>query len=228
MPYRTSPRTAERKAAMRARILAAARRLFVAQGYEATTIQAIVGEAGTSIGNCYFYFPNKEALLLAVAAAIMDEVSQAMDAAMARVPPGPGRAAAALYAGATTILAQPDVARLALAEAAHPALRPLAVERFTERIRQFFAANPALLGDLDPALVVPAWQGTLFHVLEVALAGRAPVDGPAIGRFLARWNLQALGLPPAAVDAALAVLVTLDLPAPSEVLHGADPDCGRR
>jgi AcrR family transcriptional regulator len=228
MPYRTSPQTAERKAAMRARILAAARRLFVAQGYDATTIQAIVQEAGTSIGNCYFYFPNKEALLLAVAAEIMDEVSRAMDAAMARVPPGPGRAAAALYAGATTILAQPDVARVALAEAAHPALRPLAVERFTERIRQFFAANPALLGDLDPALVVPAWQGTLFHVLEVALAGRAPVDGPALGRFLARWNLQALGLPPEAVDAALAVLDTLDLPAPGEVPHGSDPDCRRR
>ena len=49
MPYRTSPRTAARKAAMRARILAAARRLFVAQGYDATTIQAIVGAAGTSI-----------------------------------------------------------------------------------------------------------------------------------------------------------------------------------
>jgi AcrR family transcriptional regulator len=228
MPYRTSPQTAARKAAMRGRILAAARRLFAAQGYDATTIQAIVQEAGTSIGNCYFYFPNKEALLLAVAAEILDEVSAAMDAAMARVPPGPGRAAVALYTGAITILAQPDLARLVLAEAAHPALRPLAVARFTGRIRQFFAANPALLGDRDPALVVPAWQGTLFHVLEAALAGDVPPDGRAIGRFLARWNLQALGLPPAAVDTALAVLDTLALPVPSEVPHGADPDCRRR
>jgi AcrR family transcriptional regulator len=227
MPYRTNPQTAQRKAAMRDRILAAARRLFAAQGYEATTIQAIVQEAGTSIGNCYFYFPNKEALLLAVAVELMDEVSGAMDAAMARVPPGPGRAAVALYTGATAILAQPDLARLVLAEAAHPALRPLAVGRFTGRVRQFFAAHPALLGDLDPALVVPAWQGTLFHMLEVVLAGEVPADGPAIGRFLARWNLQALGLPPQAVDAALLVLDTIDLPASSEVPHASDPDCGR-
>lgn len=206
MPYRTSPRVAERKAAMRARILAAARRLFADQGYAATTLQQVVAAAGTSIGNCYFYFPNKEALLLAVADELIAEVSQAIDAALARTPPGPAQPAVAIYVGATTMFAHAATARLTLVEAAHPALRPSALEHFTGRISRFFAAHPDLLGGADPVLAAHAWQGTLFNVLEATIAGKLAAPPEMVGRFLARWNLQALGLPPAVVDEALATM----------------------
>src|SRR2546425_11549934 len=56
MPYRVTERTEQRRQAMRKRIITAARDLFVRQGYQPTTMQQIVQEAGTSIGNCYFYF----------------------------------------------------------------------------------------------------------------------------------------------------------------------------
>ncbi|GAA3081180.1 TetR family transcriptional regulator [Streptosporangium carneum] len=40
-------------------------RLFRERGYEATTIRAIAAEAGVSVGNAYYYFASKEALVQA-------------------------------------------------------------------------------------------------------------------------------------------------------------------
>ncbi|GGL40383.1 TetR family transcriptional regulator [Planomonospora parontospora subsp. antibiotica] len=40
-------------------------RLFRERGYEATTMRAIAAEAGVSVGNAYYYFSSKEALVQA-------------------------------------------------------------------------------------------------------------------------------------------------------------------
>jgi TetR/AcrR family transcriptional repressor of nem operon len=50
----------------KARILEAARRLFHAQGFEASGVAAILREAGVNAGSLYHYFPSKEALLAGV------------------------------------------------------------------------------------------------------------------------------------------------------------------
>jgi AcrR family transcriptional regulator len=50
----------------RARLVDAARQLFLVQGYEATSVSAIVSEAGVHSGSLYHFFKTKEALLLAV------------------------------------------------------------------------------------------------------------------------------------------------------------------
>jgi len=47
----------------RAAIVAAALRLFRANGYEATTMRAIAKEAGVATGNAYYYFSSKEELI---------------------------------------------------------------------------------------------------------------------------------------------------------------------
>ncbi|HCT78478.1 MAG TPA: TetR family transcriptional regulator [Micromonosporaceae bacterium] len=44
-------------------IVEAALRLFGEHGYEKTTMRAIAGEAGVSVGNAYYYFDSKEALV---------------------------------------------------------------------------------------------------------------------------------------------------------------------
>jgi AcrR family transcriptional regulator len=48
----------------RAAILGAALDLFQERGYEATTMRAIAGRAGVSLGSSYHYFPSKEHLVL--------------------------------------------------------------------------------------------------------------------------------------------------------------------
>jgi AcrR family transcriptional regulator len=58
------PATGKRGAITRARIREAANQLFLEQGYEATTVDAIVAAAGISKGTFYLYFERKEDLLL--------------------------------------------------------------------------------------------------------------------------------------------------------------------
>jgi AcrR family transcriptional regulator len=56
--------SADTKAARtRSAIIDAALRLFRERGYDATTMRAIAGEAGVSVGNAYYYFDSKEELI---------------------------------------------------------------------------------------------------------------------------------------------------------------------
>ena len=72
----------------RAAIIAAARHLFVEQGYEHTTLAEIVRRAGGSLATVYKLFGNKDGLLEAV---IRENVASGetlvRDAAAARLPP---------------------------------------------------------------------------------------------------------------------------------------------
>jgi AcrR family transcriptional regulator len=57
------PRRRERARATRRAVLAAARQLFVGDGYGATTIQAIADEAGVAVQTVYAAFGNKRTVL---------------------------------------------------------------------------------------------------------------------------------------------------------------------
>jgi AcrR family transcriptional regulator len=65
-PTRRRPTRAQKRAANRERILAAARAVFGARGYHAATIEEIADEAGLSNGAIYYNFQNKEELFLAL------------------------------------------------------------------------------------------------------------------------------------------------------------------
>lgn len=179
---------------MRQRLTAAARRLFAEQGYEATTLQQIVAEARTSVGNCYFYFANKEALLLAVAEQFCCEAAHEIDIAIAPLAPGPSRLATAVYTGVLAVLRQPEVARVALFGTVFPSLRAVAEELFAARIGRALAEMPDGGKSLQhPALAAHAWQGAIQMTLESVLNGQITEAPETVARFLALWNLRALG-----------------------------------
>lgn len=66
--------TAEYRAERRAHIMAAARRCFVRDGFHASSMQDLVGEAGMSSGAVYRYFASKDAVIEAIAADNLDQV----------------------------------------------------------------------------------------------------------------------------------------------------------
>ena len=56
----------ERGQATRAHLIEVATRLFATQGYDGTSIEAVLAETGVSRGSLYHHFPGKKALFLAV------------------------------------------------------------------------------------------------------------------------------------------------------------------
>ena len=203
MPYRLTERGERRREAMRSTIALAAMALFAQKGYQATTLRDVVEAANTSIGNLYFYFANKEALLAEVVELVSAEIGAAVDRAIDGVPAGPELLAITIYEGVQRSLAKPANWRFILEEA--PQARAVVVAHFVERTFRILQAHPELCGGM-PELAAHAWQGALFQVLEAVTTSRLKVSPQDVGLFLARWNLRALGLREELIDAAIARL----------------------
>jgi len=83
LPKPLSPR--RRPAQDRARrsvsaLLSSAARIVAEEGLERVTVARIADAAGLSVGAAYEYFPNKEAILVAVGRAWLDRVREGLDA----------------------------------------------------------------------------------------------------------------------------------------------------
>tara|TARA_R110000751_G_scaffold19115_10_gene57537 strand:- start:244 stop:771 length:528 start_codon:yes stop_codon:yes gene_type:complete len=89
-------------------MLEAAQALFLETGLRGATMEAIARRAGVAKPTLYAYFPDKEAMFLAVIAALVERMKTAVDAALARPGPPETRVAEALaakYAVANAMLA---------------------------------------------------------------------------------------------------------------------------
>jgi AcrR family transcriptional regulator len=118
-PY-SSPARARRAAQTRARIIAAARRLFLEQGYFPTTMRAIADAAGVAEKTVYLAFTNKPTLLDAVIDAALSDATAASEPPLSGPTASAGPPAEVLRAFARSAGAIMDrTARvLAIAEAA--------------------------------------------------------------------------------------------------------------
>ena len=157
--------------ATRAQLIAIATRMFADRGYEDTSIEAVLREAGVSRGSLYHHFPSKEALFEAVA----EDVETSVGARTVAAADGIEAPVGALRAGFLAwirLAGDPVVRRILLIDA--PSVlgwerwRAMEEEHALGLIRLVLQAI-AEEGKLRPELV-----GTLAHVLlasvnEVAL-----------------------------------------------------------
>jgi len=77
---------ASRKNRTRARLLDAARRVFVTRGYHAPKISEIVDAAGVGQGTFYRHFESKRAVFEALADALLEDLAAGFDEAFATLP----------------------------------------------------------------------------------------------------------------------------------------------
>jgi AcrR family transcriptional regulator len=81
----------ERGRATRERLVATARELFGREGYDATSVEAVLREAGVARGSLYHHFENKTALFDAVLEQVVGEIAeQAAEAARVHDDPVEG------------------------------------------------------------------------------------------------------------------------------------------
>jgi AcrR family transcriptional regulator len=78
------PRLTERtRDARRHQILDAARRCFIRDGFQATSMHDIFAEAGVSAGSVYSHFTGREEIVAAIADEVIAEFTSTLDAAVA-------------------------------------------------------------------------------------------------------------------------------------------------
>jgi AcrR family transcriptional regulator len=104
----------------REEILAAARHLFVAQGFDAVTIRRIAEEVGVSAPALYLYFPDKDAILLEICDATFNDLIALFEDVRRREPPGRKRLAMVGEAFIRFALAHPEEYRLIFMGGAPP------------------------------------------------------------------------------------------------------------
>jgi AcrR family transcriptional regulator len=145
--------------ATRSQLIAIATRMFAERGYEDTSIEAVLREAGVSRGSLYHHFPGKEALFEAVA----EEVETSVGAQTLAAAAGADSPVAALRAGSLNwirLAGDPVVQRILLIDA--PSV--LGWERWRAMEEQH------ALGGIKAILHVIAGQGKLRPELADTLA----------------------------------------------------------
>jgi TetR/AcrR family fatty acid metabolism transcriptional regulator len=199
--YRTTPKMAQRKEANRARILETAIHLFGAQGYHATTVPDIVRDSGSSNGAFYLYFRNKEDVFAVALQLIGDQVSAALNQAIAAAGENAiSQMRAAVEALIHYLAAHPHEARVLIVESSSMTPRLAQVRRsiIASHCRSVEQALTALAGSLprfDPHVVATCWVGAVheavFQWLETPKAQRTKTE--ALAREVSSFNLRAIG-----------------------------------
>ena len=210
MVYRQTERSRRIRAESRRKILGSARKLFAGQGYTGTTMKQIVEDAGTSIGNLYFYYRNKESLLATLIEEMFEEIFKWADSIIAGMAAGPERLAVAAYTQSAGALENADLIRIALAGDASPGVRDLTNRLHRNRMRTLLGENvPWLVGD-ELEYAATAWSGSVRRALErVLLEGKDP-DRPTRARHILRYNLRGVGFSPAELERAFEAIDGLD------------------
>jgi AcrR family transcriptional regulator len=162
----------------RERIVNAARRCFLRDGFHATSMQTVLADAGVSAGTFYRYFASKDDVILAIAEENLRDVVPLTDAMSA------GAAIAEVLEIARTGQ-DTGIALLVWAEALR---NPALARRFSELLARMRDELTELVrehqnnGDLPAGRSAEALAATLIsivpgYVLQLALLGPAAVDG---------------------------------------------------
>ncbi|MBE0550623.1 MAG: TetR family transcriptional regulator [Rubrivivax sp.] len=166
-------------------ILDAAARLFCAQGFQGTTVRDIAQAVGILPGSLYCHFSTKEDLLAAVYTRGVDQICQAVLAAVERRNDPWDRLEAACVAHLEAILRDDDYARVVVR------VRPGEVSAVGERLVHERDRYEALWASLADALPLPrradrkALRLMLLGALNWAQNWYRP-DGPSSPRSIAR------------------------------------------
>jgi AcrR family transcriptional regulator len=191
-------RNAERGRATRDQILDVAVRLFGSDGYENTSIEAVLRSAGVSRGSLYHHFPSKEALFSAVVERLQQDVTDRL-AATAEDATGPADLLRRGGLAWVELSADPVIQRVMLIDA--PAV--LGWERWRE------LDEVHVLGDVRQALAWAAEEGAFDPKLVDTFAHIVLAAVNEISLMIARADDQeeAMVMARAAVDEFLSRLL---------------------
>ena len=159
-------RNVARGEATRGQLIAVATRMFAERGYDDTSIEAVLREAGVSRGSLYHHFPSKEALFEAVVKDV-DASFGAQTLAAASEADGPVAALRAGFLTTIRLAGDPVVRQIVFIDAP----RVFGWERWRSMDEEFALGllRSVLQGIADEGKTRPELVGTLAHVLLAAV-----------------------------------------------------------
>jgi AcrR family transcriptional regulator len=180
------PSQADRRAATVAMILEGARRLFAANGFDATSIDDIAEAAGVAKGAVYHHFTSKEAVFLRVLEDVQAAIAAAPISSEAFDERDPAEQIASAVLRYLVAASEPDVRRVLLIDG--PAV--IGWRKWREIDDRFFGAGARfamaqLLGEAAPAREVELMAHLLMGaVMEAAILCATAEDPEATARDL--------------------------------------------
>ncbi len=211
MAYRRTEYMEKRVARRKQQIIKAAEVLISEFGYKATTMQEVAKKAGTSIGNVYFYFSNKDEMVMAVIDHLCDEIWNTGELERLDLGSYPHYSIEALddYLKVTAIFQKQHFAKAILGGATYPGFRDRLILFFEEKAVRRYRKYSDFYQGIDRELAFACHFGSVINVMMKVLEEKLDRTPQDVGLFLARWKLQARGFRPDTVDKALSDLQML-------------------
>lgn len=197
MPYRKNSVTQARTEARQQSFLTAAKKLWLQGGIGGFTMAQVARLADSSVGNLYFYFPDKEALLAAVVADSLLPLKNAVDQAMDGEGRIHTRLALALHAGVRGFISDMELCRLCFTDQLPDPVDRVVGDFLSARLHRFLQIRGRQHYSAPFALA--CWHGSIRDTLRAVMAGDIKPDATLITTWLVRWNFLALGLDKATV-----------------------------
>jgi AcrR family transcriptional regulator len=194
-------RTAERGSSTRAVLLAAAREVFMLEGYAQAGVTDIVTLAGASVGSLYHHFSGKADLYLA----LFDELHHEHDVRTRQAvrqcrDSGVGDPMQLLLAGARGYLdvciEQRDLVGMFARGDGPPGFDLMWRQRLTDwvsRNAEFFARSGETLGEAAAIVITGAMLLAVAEVAQAPDAARAREIGDGVLEVLSRLHVRAAG-----------------------------------
>jgi AcrR family transcriptional regulator len=162
-------------------IVDAAARVMARNGYGGTTMKDIAAEAGITAGLIHYYFDSKEDLLLAVTAALCEQMRSDAEQAFAASGDAPpiARAWAALQA-TKDHLARPDQQRLFVETVTLALSEPRMREQMAKLYESLLDSSTAMVEELSRQVPTPP----PVPARDLAAVFVAAIDGMALQKLL--------------------------------------------
>lgn len=174
----------------REEILRVAKRLFVEQGYEKTSVRDIVKEAKTSMGNLYFHFPNKLSILKIVCKDFISILRHKIYNVHAlNLSPEVGFALA-FRIGYITTLEDPKLSKFWLEVRNIPEIHNYSLENKKIRLKTFFG-DRILQNELT--FLAVAMQGIADSIYEQKRGGNLVENSSILSNVIIDFCLRLLG-----------------------------------
>jgi len=171
-------------------ILRTAKRLFLNQGYDKTTIRQIVKEANTSTGNFYFYFPDKLSILKIVAQEFISILRNQIDQVKKfSLSPEIGFAYD-FRLGYIKTLEDPKLSRLWFIIKNTPEIHYESLENKRKRLQTFFGDR---ITEQKLNLLAIAIQGISDGISQQKREGALSEDAIMLSNVIVEYSLSLLG-----------------------------------